>query len=89
MTAGNDVDEDGGIKGMVRTEDAFQNPVEGERLTCATAPDENLESMEETHDLRMSYERIAEEYAGRLYDELDHKPLDRALLEWFVEKIRG
>ncbi len=34
---------------------------------------------------RDSYDRVAERYAGRLLDELDHKPLDRALLAAFEE----
>ena len=41
MITGNDLDEDGGIKGMVRTEGAFENPVEGERLTYVTISDDN------------------------------------------------
>ena len=48
-----------------------------------------MKEKHETHDLQTSYDRIAGEYAGHLYDELDHKPLDRALLARFVEEIRG
>ncbi|MCI3934613.1 class I SAM-dependent DNA methyltransferase [Streptomyces sp. AN091965] len=36
--------------------------------------------------VRHSYDTVAEEYASRLYDELDAKPLDRALLACLVER---
>jgi SAM-dependent methyltransferase len=39
--------------------------------------------------LRQSYDRIAEEYAQRIYGELEHKPLDRALLRSMAEALRG
>lgn len=35
-----------------------------------------------------SYNDIAEEYAARFFDELTHKPLDRALLDAFAEEVR-
>ncbi len=38
-----------------------------------------------TESTRDSYDRIAGHYAGHLLDELDRKPLDRALLAAFVE----
>ncbi|WP_190134995.1 class I SAM-dependent DNA methyltransferase [Streptomyces longispororuber] len=39
------------------------------------------------HDaVRRSYDTVAEEYATRLHDELDAKPLDRALLAALVEQ---
>ncbi|MFF9900005.1 class I SAM-dependent DNA methyltransferase [Streptomyces longispororuber] len=39
------------------------------------------------HDaVRRSYDTVAEEYATRLHDELDAKPLDRALLASLVEQ---
>jgi ubiquinone/menaquinone biosynthesis C-methylase UbiE len=40
------------------------------------------------HDLQTSYDRVAEEYARRIYGELAHKPLDRTLLDRFAEQIR-
>ena len=40
-------------------------------------------------DTQGSYDRVAEEYAALLYAELDHKPLDRALLDAFAEEVRG
>jgi SAM-dependent methyltransferase len=40
-------------------------------------------------DLRASYERVAGEYAARIFDELAHKPLDRALLDRFADAVRG
>jgi SAM-dependent methyltransferase len=42
-----------------------------------------------TNSIRESYDRLAEEYARRIADELQHKPLDRALLDRFVRQTRG
>jgi ubiquinone/menaquinone biosynthesis C-methylase UbiE len=39
--------------------------------------------------VRESYDRIAEEYARRIADELQHKPLDRQLLDRFATQIRA
>lgn len=39
------------------------------------------------HDVQSGYDRIADEYARRLYDELRGKPLDRELLDRFAESI--
>jgi SAM-dependent methyltransferase len=36
--------------------------------------------------VRRSYDEVAEDYAARIGDELDHKPLDRALLGALVEQ---
>jgi SAM-dependent methyltransferase len=38
--------------------------------------------------LRTGYDRVAEEYVRRIYDELRHKPLDRALLDRFAASVR-
>jgi ubiquinone/menaquinone biosynthesis C-methylase UbiE len=35
------------------------------------------------------YDRVAAEYARRIYGELAHKPLDRQLLERFADQVRG
>ncbi len=40
-------------------------------------------------DVRSSYDKIAEEYARRIYNELDDKPLDRELLDRFAASVRG
>jgi SAM-dependent methyltransferase len=40
-------------------------------------------------DVRASYDAVAQAYADRYADELDHKPLDRALLAAFVEQLPG
>jgi SAM-dependent methyltransferase len=42
--------------------------------------------LEET---RKGYDRVAEEYARRIYDELRHKPLDRERLDRFASDVRG
>jgi SAM-dependent methyltransferase len=39
--------------------------------------------------LRESYDRVAGSYADNLFNELVHKPLDRALLDAFAEEMRG
>jgi SAM-dependent methyltransferase len=38
---------------------------------------------------REGYDRLAEEYARRLFGELQHKPLDRELLDRFAAKVAG
>jgi SAM-dependent methyltransferase len=42
-----------------------------------------------TDSVRESYDRLAEEYARRIFDELQHKPLDRELLDRFAAEVRG
>jgi ubiquinone/menaquinone biosynthesis C-methylase UbiE len=39
--------------------------------------------------IRESYDRLAEEYARRIFDELQHKPLDRRLLDRFAQQTQG
>src|SRR5437016_14517800 len=39
-------------------------------------------------DLQSSYDRVAPEYVRRIYDELQHKPLDRELLDRFAYGVR-
>jgi SAM-dependent methyltransferase len=41
------------------------------------------------NSIRESYDRLAEEYARRISDELQHKPLDRQLLDRFVMETKG
>jgi ubiquinone/menaquinone biosynthesis C-methylase UbiE len=40
-----------------------------------------------SNSIRESYDRIAEEYARRIFDELQHKPFDRQLLDHFAARI--
>jgi SAM-dependent methyltransferase len=42
-----------------------------------------------TNSIRESYDRLAEEYARRIADELRHKPLDRELLDRFAKQTKG
>jgi SAM-dependent methyltransferase len=42
-----------------------------------------------TNSIRESYDRLAEEYARRISGELQHKPLDRELLDRFARETRG
>lgn len=46
--------------------------------------DDNL-----TKPIRESYDRLAEEYARRISGELQHKPLDRELLDRFARQVQG
>lgn len=51
------------------------------------------ESIAEGHDITQSicesYDRIADEYASRIFSELKHKPLDRELLNRFASEVAG
>src|SRR6476661_6021704 len=38
---------------------------------------------------RLSYDRVAAEYAARLNDEVTHKPLERALLDAYATRAPG
>lgn len=40
-------------------------------------------------DVQSGYDRIAEEYARRIYGELAQKPLDRSLLDRFADSVRN
>jgi SAM-dependent methyltransferase len=42
-----------------------------------------------TQSIRESYDRLADEYARRIFDELQHKPLDRELLNRFSAAVMG
>jgi 2-polyprenyl-3-methyl-5-hydroxy-6-metoxy-1,4-benzoquinol methylase len=39
--------------------------------------------------LRDSYDQVAGEYVTRIFHELEHKPMDRALLDRFAAEVRG
>ena len=41
-----------------------------------------------TNDVQSSYDQLADEYARRIYDELQHKPMDRQLLDRFADSVR-
>jgi SAM-dependent methyltransferase len=42
---------------------------------------------QKTSEVQSSYDRVADEYARHLYDELRHKPLDRQLLDRFADRL--
>ena len=42
-----------------------------------------------TSEVQSSYDRVADEYARHIYDELRHKPMDRQLLDRFADRVRG
>jgi ubiquinone/menaquinone biosynthesis C-methylase UbiE len=39
--------------------------------------------------IRADYDRIAEDYARKIYGELEHKPFDRAVLSRFTSAVQG
>jgi SAM-dependent methyltransferase len=41
------------------------------------------------HDLKDSYDQVAEEYIARIFHELEHKPLDREILDRFAANVQG
>lgn len=43
---------------------------------------------QKTKEVQSGYDRVAEEYARHYYDELQHKPLDRQLLDRFAERVK-
>lgn len=47
------------------------------------------DASDQSDPTRMSYNRVAGEYARRMNDELDHKPLDRELLDAFGASAHG
>lgn len=44
---------------------------------------------EQRTETQTSYDRIADEYARQIYGELAGKPMDRAILDRFAERLRG
>jgi SAM-dependent methyltransferase len=40
-----------------------------------------------SEEIQSSYDRVAEDYAGQFCDEMDKKPFDRKMLDWFAEKV--
>ena len=40
------------------------------------------------NDYRISYDEVADEYVRRIFDELQHKPFDRQLLDRFATRVR-
>ena len=56
---------------------AFSGPLPGRMIDDPTSP------------IRDSYDRLADEYALRLSDELRHKPLDQQLLRRFAQDLEG
>jgi SAM-dependent methyltransferase len=40
-------------------------------------------------NVQISYDRVAEEYARRIFGELEHKSLDRQLLDRFAARVQG
>lgn len=42
-----------------------------------------------TNDTQIGYDRVADQYAARFTNELDYKPYDRHLLNFFAERVKG
>jgi hypothetical protein len=45
--------------------------------------------MAKISDVQTSYDRVAAEYVRRIFNELEHKPLERQLLDWFAASAKG
>jgi hypothetical protein len=50
-------------------------------------PEEQARMAENLEQTRKSYDLVAEEYARRLYHELENKPLDYKVLERFAAAL--
>ncbi|MFZ0804965.1 MAG: class I SAM-dependent methyltransferase [Candidatus Sulfotelmatobacter sp.] len=48
-----------------------------------------IREKEKISDVQSCYDLVAKEYARRIYDELQAKPLDRQLLDRFAASVRG
>jgi len=44
---------------------------------------------QKTAEVRASYDALADQYVRHIFDELQHKPLDRELLDRFAARVRG
>ncbi len=44
-------------------------------------------NQQQLDNLQLSYDRVADEYAQRIFDELQFKPLDRQLLERLAASV--
>jgi len=51
--------------------------------------DRNVMSDEKSKLIRQSYDKVADEYARRISNELEGKPFDRELLRRFANEVRG
>src|SRR5262249_29977268 len=51
--------------------------------------DDVTEQAVDVSDLQSSYDRVADEYVVRCLKELEHKPLDRELLDRFAAKVKS
>ena len=61
-------------------------------MTVGPMPETMLQPIrqeQKTGEVQSGYDRVAEEYARHLYDELRHKPLDCQLLDRFANMVRG
>src|ERR1700732_3505110 len=45
--------------------------------------------IQKRHNYQKSYDVVADEYVRRIFNELQHKPLDRELLDPVAAKVRG
>lgn len=58
-------------------------------VTAEKSRRDNHMSHHPLKSIRDTYDRLAEEYTRRISDELQHKPLDRELLDRFARQVRG
>lgn len=57
-------------------------------MTVVPMP-ETTKTEQKTGGVQSGYNRVAEEYARHIYEELQYKPLDRELLDRFAGRVRG
>jgi len=69
-----------------------QRPVHLPRVAADGVISQNASLVEmagvKPSDVQSSYDRVADEYVRRIYDELQHKPLDRYVLDRFADCVR-
>lgn len=44
---------------------------------------------QQRENVQESYDQVADEYVARIFHELEHKPMDRELLDHFAQQVRG
>src|SRR5260370_38646821 len=44
---------------------------------------------QQRENVQESYDQVADEYVSRIFHELEHKPMDRELLDHFAQQMRG
>jgi SAM-dependent methyltransferase/ribosomal protein S18 acetylase RimI-like enzyme len=75
-----------GVSRSARLSPRFGGSAQGEGGDSRSG---NGVSIQPTNSLQSSYDRVADEYAVRFFNELEQKPLERELLDRFAAKVKG